>query len=67
MKKVTVHGTTAKIIVTARYMHIWNKCIAMTNGKFRVVLKTDTEHLSKRGDRIQGYSTEQDFCMTIID
>ena len=54
MKKLTVHATTAKIIVTARYMHLWHECIAMTNGKIMVRLKTDTEHLCKRGDRIQG-------------
>ena len=40
--KVIVHETTAKIIVTARYMHLWHECIAMTNGKIMVRLKTDT-------------------------
>ena len=32
-----------------------------------VNLKTETEHLCKRGDIIQGYSMEQDFCMTRLD
>ena len=49
-----MHATTAKMIVTARYMYIWHKCLAMTNGKIMVRLKTDTEHLCKRGDRVQG-------------
>ena len=53
MKKVIVHATTAKIIVTARYMNLWHECIAMTNGKFMVRLKTETENLCKRGDRIE--------------
>ena len=53
MKKVIVHATTAKMIVTARHMPIWHECIAMTNGKFMVRLKTETEHLYKRGDRVQ--------------
>ena len=43
-------NASAKMIVTARYMHIWHECIAMTNGKFMVRLKTETEHLCKRGD-----------------
>ena len=54
MKKLIVHATTAKIIVTARYMHLWHECLAMTNGKIMLGLKTDTEHLCNRGDRIQG-------------
>ena len=48
MKKVIIHATTAKMIVTARYMHIWHECLAMTNGKIMVRLKTETEHLCKR-------------------
>ena len=48
-----MHATTAKIIVTARYMHIWHKCLAMTNGKIMLRLNTETEHLCKRGDRVQ--------------
>ena len=48
-----MHATTAKMIVTARYMHIWHGCLAMTNGKIMVRLKTETEHLCKRGDRVQ--------------
>ena len=67
MKKVIVHKTTAKIIVTARYMNLWNECLAMTNGKIMVILKTDAEHLCKRGDRIQGQYMEKEFCMTRID
>ena len=31
MKKVIVHATTAKITVTKGYMHLWKKCMAMTN------------------------------------
>ena len=53
MKEVIMHATTAKMIVTARYMHIWNECLATTNGKFMVILKTETEQLCKRGDIIQ--------------
>ena len=53
MKKAIVHATTAKILVTARYIHLWNECLAMTNGKIMVRLKTETEHLRKRGDRVQ--------------
>ena len=52
LKKVIMYATTAKMIVTARYMHIWHKCLAMTNGKFMVILNTGTEHLCKRGDRV---------------
>ena len=48
-----MHATTAKIIVTARYMHVWHECLAMTNEKFMVRLKTETEHLCKRGDIVQ--------------
>ena len=50
MKKLIVHATTAKMIVTARYMHLWHKCLAMTNGKFMVRLKTETENLCKSSD-----------------
>ena len=32
-----------------------------------VRLKTDTEHLCKRGDRIQRYSMEQEFCMSKLE
>ena len=67
MKNVIVHATTTKIIGTARYMHPWHKCLAMMNGKIMVRLKTETEHLCKSGDRIQGQSMEQEFCMTILD
>ena len=54
MKKVIVYATTAKITVTARYMHLWHECLAMTDGKIMVRLKTETEHLCKSGGRIQG-------------
>ena len=50
IEKVTVHATSAKIIVTARYMHLWHKCLATTNGNIMVRLKTETEHFCKRGD-----------------
>ena len=53
MKKVIMHATTAKIIVTARYMHLWHEYLAMTNGKVMVRLKNETEHLCKRGDIVQ--------------
>ena len=53
MKKVILHATTAKIIVIARYMHLWHECLAITNGKIVVRLKTETEHLCKRGDKVQ--------------
>ena len=59
MKKVIVHATTAKIIVTARYMHLWHECLEMTNGKIMVRLKTETEHFCKGGERIQGYSMKK--------
>ena len=52
-KKIIMHATTEKMIVTARYMHIWHECLATTNGKFMIGLKTETEHLCKRGDRVQ--------------
>ena len=48
-----MHATMTKIIVTARYMHLWDKFLAITNGKFMVRLKTETEHLCNRGDRVQ--------------
>ena len=32
-----------------------------------VGLETENEHLCKRGDRIQGYSMEQEFCMTRLN
>ena len=53
MKKVIVHATLAKMIVTARYMHLWHECLAMTNKKFMVRLKTETENLCKTGDKVQ--------------
>ena len=34
-------------------MHLWHECLATTNGKFIVRLKTETEHLCKRGDIVQ--------------
>ena len=67
MKKVIIHATTAKVIGTEKYKHIWYECLAMTNGKIMVRLKTETENLCKRGDRIQGQSMEQEFCMTRLD
>ena len=33
MKKVILHATWAKIIVTARYMHLCHECLAMTITK----------------------------------
>ena len=53
MKKVIVHATMAKIRVTEIFMHLWHECLAMTNGKIMVRLKTETKHLCKRGGRIQ--------------
>ena len=47
-----MHAETAKIIVTEIYMHLWHECLAMTKGKIMVRLKTDTENLCKRGDRV---------------
>ena len=70
MKKAIVHAKTAKIIVTVRYMHLWHECLAITNGKIMVILKTETEHLCKSRDRVsyvQGYSMEQEFCITRLD
>ena len=51
MKKLIVHATMSKMIVIARYMHIWHECLAITNVKIMVRLKTETEHLCKRGYR----------------
>ena len=48
-----MHATTAKIIATARYMHLWQECLATTNRIIMVRLKTETEHLCNRGDRVQ--------------
>ena len=31
MKKVIVHATTAKIMMTIRYTHLWHVCLEMTN------------------------------------
>ena len=53
IEKLIMHPTTAEIIVTARYMHVWHECLAMPNGKIMVILNTETEHLCKRGDRLQ--------------
>ena len=53
IKKVIMHATTANIIVTEIYMHLCHECIATTNGKFMVRLKTETEKLIKRGDMVQ--------------
>ena len=57
MKKVILHVTTAKIIVTARYMHIWHECLTTTNGKIIVIMKTKTEHLCKRVDIVMDVTT----------
>ena len=54
MKKVIVHAKMAKMIMTARYMHLWQEYLAMTNGKIMVRMEPEIEHLCKRGDRIQG-------------
>ena len=35
MKKVIVYATTAKITMTIRYTHLWNKCLAMMNAKMK--------------------------------
>ena len=48
-----MHATTAKILVTARYIHLRHEYLAMTNEKIMVGLKTETENLCKRGDRVQ--------------
>ena len=48
-----MHATMAKMIVTARYMHIWHECLAITNGKIVVRLNTETEHLCNWGDIVQ--------------
>ena len=41
-----------KKIVTVRYMHLWHECLAMANRKIMVKLKSETERLCKRGDRV---------------
>ena len=48
-----MHATTAKMIATAIYMHIWHECLSMTNGKTMVRLNTETEHFCNRVDRVQ--------------
>ena len=35
MKKVIMHATTAKIVMTIRYTHLWHECLAMTNTKVK--------------------------------
>ena len=45
-----MHETTTKMIMTARYMHTWHECLAMTDGKIMVRLNNEIEHLCKRGD-----------------
>ena len=35
LKNVIMHATTAKMIVTARYMFLWLECLAMTNAKLK--------------------------------
>ena len=40
--KLSMHKTTAKIIMTEGYMHLWHKFLAMMNGKIMVRLKTET-------------------------
>ena len=52
-KKLIMHATTAKMIVTVRYMHIWHEYLATTIGKIMVRLNIETEHLYKKGDRVQ--------------
>ena len=49
MKKVIVHATTTKIIVTEKYMHLWHKCLAMTNGKIMVRLENWDRTLVQEG------------------
>ena len=43
----------AKIIVTVIYMHICHEYLAMTDRKIMVRLKTEIEHLFKKGDIVQ--------------
>ena len=63
-----MHATTATIIVTARYMHLWHECLAMANEKFMVRLKTETEHLCKRGDRLHdSLWSKSSVCIEYID
>ena len=38
MKKVIVHATTAKIMMTIRYTHLWHECLAMTNAKVKIMV-----------------------------
>ena len=52
-RSLSVKVATAKIIATAKYMHIWHECLAMTNGKIMVRLKTETEHFCNRSDIVQ--------------
>ena len=53
MKKVSMYVTVAKMIVTARYMHIWQICLEIKNGEIMVILNNETEDLCKRGERVQ--------------
>ena len=32
-EKLIMHATTAKIMMTIRYTHLWHKCLVMTNAK----------------------------------
>ena len=35
MEKVIVHVTTAKIMMTGIYTHLWHECLAMTDAKLK--------------------------------
>ena len=39
MKKVIVYETTTKKTTTKRYMHLWHKCLAMTNIQVKSMVK----------------------------
>ena len=38
-KKVIVHATTAKMIMTKRDTHIWHECLVMTAAKVKTMVK----------------------------
>ena len=53
LKKVIVNATMVKNNSDCEIYASMEKYLAMTNGKIMVRLKTETEHLCKRGDRVQ--------------
>ena len=43
MRKVIIHATTTKIMVTTRYRHLWHECLAMTNVQVEILVTVRNE------------------------